>query len=148
MMRHVGWVGWILLSCKPAEEPTAGDTAAPEADADTDADSDTDTEIGCTRMLAGPWALDHAPTATTLGTAPYGTLSMDPAGCSFVFTEWDTPPDGLPTGGTVTDSDLVLSGSAYWESCTGTVTSDGIDASGTCAEDGEAFSLSGPTIPM
>lgn len=142
------WLWLAAIGC--AGDKTATDTGATDsadadtdadsdadADTDTDADSDADTDVGCTALTDGTWDAGGAAFGMTMSM----TVTMDVTGCSFTITDWDMQMGVLPDGGTVAGDQVSLTGSAYWETCTGTATTDGTSVSGVCSDDGAAFSL-------
>jgi hypothetical protein len=86
----------------------------------------------CEPVTAGTWTMG----GSCLGMSMPTTLSVDADGCSFTLGDWTMAMD-VPEGGTVTDSEVTLSGSG-WDDCTGTLAGDSIE--GTCA-DGCSFTL-------
>nr|MBA2320503.1 hypothetical protein [Deltaproteobacteria bacterium] len=87
---------------------------------------------GCTAITEGDWTAD----GSCLGMMMSATLTVGTDGCSFEFSNWDMQMD-VPDGGTVSGSDVTLTGDG-WTDCTGTT--DGTSINGTCG-DGCAFDM-------
>jgi hypothetical protein len=86
----------------------------------------------CDPVKDGPWTMG----GSCLGMDMPGTLTLEEDGCSFTLGDWTMAMD-VPTGGTVSGSEVTLTGSG-WEECTGTLAGDAIE--GSCP-DGCAFTL-------
>lgn len=144
-MRH-GWLWLAAMGC--AGDKTTTDTGATDSsdadtdtdadtDVDTDTDTDADTDVGCTALTDGRWDAGGAAFGMTMAM----TVTMDVTGCSFTITDWDMQMGVMPDGGSVAGDQVTLSGSAYWDTCTGTAATDGTSVAGVCSDDGAAFTL-------
>ncbi|MEZ4236867.1 MAG: hypothetical protein R3F59_12075 [Myxococcota bacterium] len=87
---------------------------------------------GCTAPAEGAWTMD----GSCFGMEMSASVALDADGCSFTFSDWDMAMD-VPAGGTVTGTDVALTGDG-WDDCTGTT--DGATISGTCG-DGCTFDM-------
>jgi hypothetical protein len=89
------------------------------------------TTESCTVFTEGDWEV----TGSAVGMTMTGTLTLDPDGCSFAFSDWNMGMDS-PEGGTVVGDTVTLngnSGSRDWSECSGTA-SDANTASIQCAD--------------
>lgn len=109
------------------------------------ADSGADTALHggetCTLLTEANWTI-YAD-AFNMGDEPMkADLAFNADDCSFAFSNWSMAMDDLPSGG-VLDADAVqFDGiNPFWRTCTGTATDENT-ASGTCSDDGSAWSMS------
>ncbi|MEQ1506714.1 MAG: hypothetical protein ABMB14_31090 [Myxococcota bacterium] len=140
-MRWWLWIAVGVVGCA-GDDGTLDTADATDADADTDADSDsdadtdTDADSDCTRLTEGMWSAD----GPAFGMAMTAMLTVDAVGCQFTLSDWDMAMDA-PEGGSVSGDQVTFTGDAYWQSCTGTASSDGVSVAGACADDGAQFDL-------
>lgn len=90
----------------------------------------------CTALADGTWSLGGA----ALGMAMTATVTMDPAACTFTFSEWSMAMV-VPDGGVVDGDTVTLTGEGF-DDCVGTIGEDG-GVEGTCG-DGDAFTMEPP----
>lgn len=95
----------------------------------------------CTTLTTANWTI-YAD-AFNMGDEPMkADLAFDAASCSFSFSNWDMAMDDLPSGGVVDAEAVQFDGiNPFWRTCTGTATDENT-ASGTCSDDGSAWSMS------
>ena len=103
------------------------DTSSDESDADTDSDTDTDTDTdSCKPIKSGRWAAG----GTAYGMSMYADVAVDAKACSFTFSNWNMGMS-VPEGGTMDGTDIELTGSTFWSTCTGGAKSP-TEAEGVC----------------
>lgn len=103
-------------------------TAETDTDTDANADSDTDLPPACDTSLAtGTYQAD----GTCFGMAMSVDLTLGTDVCTFTLGNWNMIMGPMPTGATLSGTDVALTGSG-WTDCTGTVAAGSI--TGTCTD--------------
>ncbi len=122
----------------PADTDTDGYTTDTDTDVPADSDTvDTDTDVAaaCEPLTSGDWRFS----GSAFGMDMLGKLQSDAAACTFTLGDWNMEMGEMPTGGTVSGSDVTLTGNGFWSSCAGTIVAPD-QIQGDCG-DGSTFAM-------
>jgi hypothetical protein len=120
----------VCLTGCSGDSDTGGDGMSD--DPTTPGDDDDTTAEACVVLREGAWAAS----GTCFGHEMTATLTLTEDGCAFTFSDWNMAMS-TPTGGSVDDADVSLTGTD-WNECQGTTT--GTSMTGLCS-DGCEFAL-------
>jgi hypothetical protein len=87
---------------------------------------------------AGETDADWAMGGTAYGMAMNADVAVDVDACSFEFSDWNMGMS-VPEGGTMNGTDIQLTGSDFWSTCTGVAKSP-TEAEGLCGG-GESWAM-------